>query len=268
MGLLVGLGLIPIGVLVIGREGDEDKDRRPEWAMDGSLIATRKLNCLVPEFEGYLLEQGQKIFPNLSSTDAAAKLGARLMGRWKNGTPVVLSPDNDAPEIAKDPTRVNNFEFDKTDTNQKRCPFAAHMRKSNPRNDIDFSELKKHLIRRHNMPYGPEVTDEERQYGTNEDRGLHLCAYQSSIERGFRYIQCEWYNDVNFPPGKPTPPGWDPLFGQTGKEDEGTYREMSGVNPAQPKQVTKFMEKFVDPRGGEYFFVPSMATLREYIAAD
>ena len=134
------------------------------------------------------------------------------------GTSIVMSPDNDAPEIAKDDKRVNNFQFDQSDTQQRGCPFAAHMRKSNPRNDVPESEQLRHLyveffycrrcslycecyarcvinrlflvrIRRHNMPYGPEVDPEEKENGTLAARGLHLCAYQSSIERGFRHIQ-------------------------------------------------------------------------------
>ena len=116
------------------------------------------------------------------------------------------------------------------------------------------------------MPYGPEVTDEERTTGqTIEERGLHLCTYQSSIERGFRFIQCAWYNDPAFPPGKPIEPGWDPVFGQTGSDDK--HRYMSGADPANPRQKTTFLDPFIDTRGGGYFFAPSLKTLREHIAA-
>lgn len=77
---------IPIGVLVMGRDGDDDKAKRPEWALDGGFLATRKLDVLTPEFDAYLLREGPKMFPNLEPQKAADKLGARLMGRWKNGT--------------------------------------------------------------------------------------------------------------------------------------------------------------------------------------
>ncbi|KAJ6476929.1 hypothetical protein C8R45DRAFT_1216747 [Mycena sanguinolenta] len=259
-----GTVVIPIGVIVMGREGDEDGQRRPAWAVDGSLIATRKLNCLVPEFEAYCLREGMNVFPNLPPDQAATKLGARLMGRWKNGTAVAMSPDHDAPEIANDDSRVNNFEFDQSDTSQRTCPFAAHMRKSNPRNDVPKEEQLKHLVRRQNLPYGPELTDEERAHGTRKERGLHMCIYQSSIERGFRFVQRGWYNEPNFPPGKSTEPGWDPVFGQTG--DAEVHRYMSGVDPTNPSKVTTIFDRFIDPRGGEYFFAPSLKTLREYIA--
>ncbi|KAJ7060955.1 hypothetical protein C8F01DRAFT_1141391 [Mycena amicta] len=259
-----GTAVIPIGVIVMGRDGDEDKHLRPAWAVDGSLVVTRKLNCRVPEFDDYCMSEGMKLFEDLAPDQAAAKFGARLMGRWKNGTPVAMSPDHDAPEIAKDDSRVNNFQFDQYDTAQRTCPFATHIRKSNPRNDAPPEERLKHLIRRHNMSYGPEVTDEERTSGTIEERGLHLCAYQSSIQRGFQHIQTAWFNQPDFPPQKSVEPGWDPLLGQTG--DPHSDRYMTGLDPAHPDKVTTFMETFVDPRGGAYFFAPSLKTLRKYIA--
>ena len=51
------------------------------------------------------------------------------------GTPVELSPDHDDPSIAADDDRINNFVYDLS-KGQARCPFAAHIRKSNPRNDV------------------------------------------------------------------------------------------------------------------------------------
>ena len=157
-----GSPIIPAGVIVMGYEGDADKDKRPAWAKDGSFMVTRKLDNLVPEFDDFLLLHGPRIFPNIPPNDAALKLGSRLFGRWKNGmlwskrqrhyvinyssgTPVELSPDNDNPDIAKNDDRINNFVFDLS-KQQARCPFASHMRKSNPRNDVTPVESAfKHL---------------------------------------------------------------------------------------------------------------------------
>lgn len=55
------------------------------------------------------------------------------------------------------------------------------------------------------------------------------------------------------------------MFGQTGNDNE--HRYMSGVDPTNPQAKTTFLDKFVDPRGGEYFFSPSMKTLKDYICA-
>jgi len=75
-----------------------------------------------------------------------------------------------------------------------------------------------------------------------------------------------WYNEPSFPPGMTTQPGWDPIFGQTGKEDHGIYRFMSGTNPEAERELMTFPTKFIDPRGGEYFFSPPISTLRDIIA--
>ncbi|KAF9462372.1 hypothetical protein BDZ94DRAFT_1261213 [Collybia nuda] len=263
-----GSPLIPIGVIVMGYDGDEDKDKRPAWAKDGAFMVTRKLNNLVPEFDDFLLAHGPRLFPQLSPKQAADKLGSRLFGRWKNGTPTELSPDNDDPSIAEDDNRINNFDFDLS-KGQRRCPFASHMRKSNPRNDVTPVESAfGHFVRRHNMPYGEEVSDEERDgRGTIKERGLHVVCYQSSIVRGFKFIQEGWYNDPNFPPNKPVQPGWDPIFGQTGEESQNVHRFMSGANPSLEPEIMSFPLKFIDPRGGEYFFSPSISTLTKYVAA-
>ncbi|RDB23891.1 Peroxidase 2 [Hypsizygus marmoreus] len=262
-----GAPIIPMGTIVMGYDGDADKDKRPAWAKDGTFMVTRKLNNLVPEFDDFLLLHAPSLFPNLEKQAAADRLGSRLFGRWKNGTPTELSPDNDDPSIAADPKKINNFTFDQS-KGQSRCPFASHMRKSNPRNDVfPVESAFKHFIRRHNMPYGPELTDEERNArATIEERGLHVVCYQSSIVRGFKFIQQGWYNDPDFPPNKPQQPGWDPIFGQTGKEDENVHRFMTGANPTTEQEIMTFPHKFIDPRGGEYFFSPSISTLRDRIA--
>lgn len=70
-----------------------------------------------------------------------------------------MSPDHDAPEIARDDKRVNNFEFDQSDYKQQRCPFAAHMRKSNPRNDVPPSERLKHLYAQSLLTYPSVLTN-------------------------------------------------------------------------------------------------------------
>ena len=133
----------------MGYDGDADKDKRPACAKDGSFMVTRKLDNLVPEFDDFLFLHGPLIFSTIPPNNAALKLGARLFGRWKNGTlrskrrtrwainlfsigtPVERSPDTDNPSIAGNDDEINNFVFDLS-KQQARCLFASHMRKSNP----------------------------------------------------------------------------------------------------------------------------------------
>jgi hypothetical protein len=74
------------------------------------------------------------------------------------------------------------------------------------------------------------------------------------------------YNNANFPPLKPVPPGQDPIVGQTGNENRQEFGGMSGASPLNPSQYLSFPLKFVQPLGGEYFFIPSIDTIKRIAA--
>ncbi|KAG6852121.1 hypothetical protein C0991_002941 [Blastosporella zonata] len=264
-----GSPVIPMGVIVMGYDGDEDKDSRPAWAKDGAFMVTRHLNTLVPEFDAFLLEHGPKVFPHSCPQAAADKLGARLFGRWKDGTPTELSPDKPDASISNNDKKINNFTYDLS-AGQRHCPFAAHIRKSNPRSDVSpIKSVYKHFIRRQGMSFGPEVTKSERDTKTTIfARGQHFVCYASSIVRGFKHHQRAWLNDQMFPPQKDIMPGFDPVVGQASGEekDRGVVRFMTGTDPSVEDRVMIFPQKFVDARGGAYFFAPSISTLRHRVA--
>jgi hypothetical protein len=54
----------------------------------------------------------------------------------------------------------------------------------------------------------------------------------------------------------------DPIIGQAGG---GALRSMSGTIPDQPL-IDLALPEFVVPRGGEYFFSPSISALRDTLA--
>ena len=75
-----GQQIVPPGVILLGQDGD--KVSRPQWAVNGSILAFRHLSQLVPEFNTFLEKNA---IPGLPPNDGAELLGARLMGRWKSG---------------------------------------------------------------------------------------------------------------------------------------------------------------------------------------
>jgi len=95
----------------------------------------------------------------------------------------------DDEHLGGDASRNDNFRYDPF--SQDRCPFAAHTRKTNPRSDLPSTE-KQRILRR-GIPFGPEVSDEEKKKGTIHDRGLLFKAYQSNIANGFQFIQKSEY---------------------------------------------------------------------------
>ncbi|KAG6810025.1 hypothetical protein H0H92_013639 [Tricholoma furcatifolium] len=253
------------GILVTGQPGDPQVDPskppRPSWANDGSYLAFRYLFQSVPEFNKFL-EDNPIPVPGLTREEGSDLLGARLVGRWKSGAPIDLAPFRDDPEIVNDPQRVNNFRFQAEGSFQKMCPFAAHVRKTNPRADLEDRgiSIEKNRITRRGVQFGPELTEAEKLANkTLHGRGLLFACYSTSIENGFAFLQRSWANNPTFPPGAaPAIPGLDPLIGQG-------VRTMSGTDPDTPA-TNLTVPQFIDSRGGEYFFSPSLKGLRETLA--
>lgn len=99
-----------------------------------------------------------------------------MVGRWKSGAPIDLVPDADDSALGADPERNNNFDFSHPGaditSDQSRCPFGAHIRKTRPRADLQNSNVVNQAIRA-GIPYGPEVTASESSSGTtSQERGL------------------------------------------------------------------------------------------------
>lgn len=166
-----------LGIILTGRLGDTAV--RPLWTLDGSFLAFRKLKQLVPEFNAYLTANA---LPSngagtaLSTADGAALLGARMIGRWKSGAPIDITPLVDNPTLGANPSQNNNFNFGHLNqiiiSDQSSCPFSAHIRKTRPRSDeLNLNVLNQAI--RGGIPFGPEVTSAEASSGTTSTlRGL------------------------------------------------------------------------------------------------
>ncbi|KAI0478137.1 hypothetical protein F4859DRAFT_48294 [Xylaria cf. heliscus] len=268
------------GVILLGREGDDGLAnpgeapqgvKRPSWALDGSFLVFRYLKQLVPEFDAFLEAHPLPVPKIRGPRDptGAELLGARLVGRWKSGAPVDLTPLRDDPALA---TR-QDFRFDQK--NQERCPFAAHVRKTNPRSDLPAGATEIRRIIRRGIAFGPEVTNEERKAKKSSadaklERGLLFTCYQSNLENGFHFMQQSWANNPAFPPEpksmpEVTMPGIDPIIGV----GDMNQRSMVGASPdiKASNQTLDFGAKWVIPRGGEYFFSPSIPILKTKFAS-
>jgi deferrochelatase/peroxidase EfeB len=97
-----------------------------------------------------------------------------------------------------------NFNYDTNTDPDTGCPVVAHIRKTNPRDDLvnffgAIGNREDHSILRRGIPYGPEVTrrewiDGKSAHGledTNHElaRGLLFVCYQSRLDKGFRFMQ-------------------------------------------------------------------------------
>jgi hypothetical protein len=168
--------------------------------------------------------------------------------------------------------RNNDFSY-AADPFQRACPYAAHIRKENPRDDPPggMAETLTHRIIRRSIPFGPEVQPGETV--TRHSRGLLFVCYQASIERQFEFIQSRYSNNPDFvtskkrpDTGAPVTPGFDPIIGQN---REGGRRFMDEPAPNYPygnrRTRLEIPEEFVVLTGAAYFFMPSIKALHNLV---
>jgi Dyp-type peroxidase family len=267
---LPGQDLLWPGEFVFGYPGqhyeDPDEEGAPPqmaapWMHNGSYMVFRRLEQKVPEFRRFVAEQAARLGMDRDL------LAARMVGRWRGGAPLELAPLRDDAALGRDDKRNNDFEFG-DDPEQRRCPYAAHIRKVYPRDDTgNEAEIQQHRIIRQGIPFGPEVAPGETT--TRHSRGLMFVCYQTSIEQQFEYIQRSYANNPIFVSGKERPdggvvtPGFDPIIGQAPSGGDRKMDEPYPNFPAGNRRTTLAMPKqFVELTAAAYFFMPSITALR------
>ncbi|MGH6799804.1 MAG: hypothetical protein ACRECZ_00040 [Methylocella sp.] len=264
-----------------------------EFSRNGTFMAYRKLHQNVASFKAFLdktAEQFGAVAGIDNLVDARETLIAKMAGRWPDGVPISLAKDvkewNDFKDRLKhmpDPKAREaalmdfKFRYPKNDRGEPnplddpdgiRCPLTAHMRRVNTRDMLDPSGGQKgsvlnnrRRILRRGLPYGesPEGTRDEDEHGIVM---LIVCA---GLFRQFEFVQQQW---INY--GNDSRAGNDtcPIVGNhsdgTGSEHGPKAKFVIPADPAsgQPPFVVEGLPQFVETRGGDYFFMPSMTALR------
>jgi Dyp-type peroxidase family len=211
---------------------------------NGSYVAFRKLHQRVAEFRRFLAAIA-------TSPEDEELLAAKMMGRWRSGTPLALSPTADDPAIGADPIKNNDFAFS-DDSIGYNTPLGAHIRRSNPRDSHVSGVPRIHRMIRRGTAYGPPlppgVLDDD-----GVDRGLMFAFVGANLRRQFEFVQTEWMNSSTFFGGTTER---DPVTGAA--DGTGSYSI-----PRRPlRRLLKGLPRFVVTRGGEYCFLPSLSALR------
>jgi Dyp-type peroxidase family len=194
------------------------------------------------------------------------RAGATAVGRFEDGTPLTLSQTDGFI-----PIKENNFTY-QDDPDGTKCPFHAHIRKSNPRGDTtgnfdplgDETERSRRITRR-GITYGnrnrhPDAFQALEDLPT-EGVGLLFMCFQSSIANQFAFMQAIWINNPDFArpivKAGPLDTGLDPVVGQgTGSEQHWPLT----WGGAETKDFD--FSGFVKLKGGEFFFAPSIPFLK------
>ncbi|MGH9834942.1 MAG: Dyp-type peroxidase [Blastocatellia bacterium] len=246
-------------------EREETSDWDPSAPL-GQALAADPFNTAPDAFGSYFvfrkLEQNVHNF-NQAVRDLAAQLqldadlaGAMVVGRFKDGTPVTLTPEAGSGD-------VNNFNY-KDDLDATKCPFHGHIRKANQRGETPLtgeeSERSRRIVRR-GIPYGeraPGLTDEPAS-----GVGLLFMCYQADIAHQFEFLMRVWFDNPRFPEIVGNT-GDCPLIGQDGDAPQ-NWRNKWGDPDADETRIN--FGNWVRLKGGEYFFAPSVGFLQS-IAVD
>jgi len=223
----------------------------------GSYLVYRKLGQDTAAFA----DKVKALATSIGVTPEVA--GAMVVGRFKNGTPVLRAG---APTGGTE----NDFNF-REDVPGARCPHHAHIRKVNPRGTTPATSLeseRKRRIARRGIPYGPPLPGVADKPAPDPNpslpRGLLFMCFQSDIGDQFEFLQRTWVDNEHFPTGVltlgafHTNTGDDPLIGQNA---DAAQKWPKKWNDEQAGKKTVNFESAVTLEGGEYFFAPSLPFL-------
>jgi Dyp-type peroxidase family len=259
----------------------QDAPAKKDLARNGSYVVIRQLEQDVRGFWKFLYDQAGG---NIAD---ANQLGAKMVGRTRAGDPLV--PLQPQPIAGTDPRTVaqNQFTYE-SDPVGARCPFGAHVRRTNPRNS-DFPERRPNVLRklmimlgfgpkgfyddltssvrfhrilRRGREYGSELLPEEalQPAPPNESpRGLHFICLNANISRQFEFLQNAWIKNTKF---SGTTGESDPLLGNR-ESIPGCPATGNFTIPGDGKLRRRVsgLPQFVTIRGGGYFFLPSLRAL-------
>jgi Dyp-type peroxidase family len=292
-----GAGWAPLatGEFILGH-ASEAQELPPATApygfmRNGTFMVYRKLHQNLAAFQTYIGQQAallRAIDPSVGEDGAESTVKAKMVGRWPSGIPLAVAPNYqaakeielqwaDIPALRLKPDRtaadkariaayermLTNFRY-RDDSEGVRCPVGAHIRRSNPRDALEPSFgtpgatpesalTNRRRIMRRGLPYGdPNAIDDASEHG------VIFIAICSSLFRQFEFVQQQWIQyGSSFNSGNDT----DPLVGLR----RPGAKFVIPADPAgdTPPFICANLPSFVETRGGEYFFTPSLTALRQ-----
>ena len=250
----------------------------PEIMRNGTFLVYRKLHENVASFESYIdrMAVSYAAIMNVPLGDARDILKAKMAGRWPDGIPLAAAPTiaawrdfqakfKTAPSDPDTVSRLVDFKYG-DDPEGIKCPVTSHTRRTNTRDGLVAGAKSSALnnrrrILRRGLPYG--VSDTPDQKADEREHGIVFLAMCASLPRQFEFVQQQWLNyglDANA--------GNDscPLVGNRSTDPK--FRgDAKFLIPADPQSgdapfICSNIPQFVEVKGGDYFFLPSMTALR------
>ncbi len=261
----------------------EDAPAFKDFGRNGSYLVIRQLHQDVPGFWQFLDKEAG------SDPEKREQLAESMVGRKRDGTPLVPAESEKIPGIPKD-AEDNRFTYN-ADENGYRCPIGSHIRRTNPRTgdfppgvsgflsrlikrfgfkqrrtDEDLiASTRFHRLLRRGRSYGPLLSPEEalKPDAQAAERGLQFIVLGASISRQFEFVQNAWIMSSKFGGVQQES---DPLLGIREPLNNGDVTDtFNRPDPTGPSRRTCHLPQFITVVGGGYFFMPGLRALR-YLA--
>ena len=237
---------------------------------NGTYVVFRQMKQDVELFWNYmekctLTEKGE------ADRNEMIKLAAKMVGRWPGGAPIVICPDKENT----DHNNTNVFNYRKIDSTGLMCPYASHIRRSNPRDALDTDRhtsmkvANRHRLLRRGRSYGQPVTetmnpeDILKTKNIAGERGLHFICFNADIGRQFEFVQNAWINNPKF---LGLFDERDPITGNHSHPEEEHHTGTFSIPGKGLRKRYTDVPEFVTVKGGSYFFMPGIKALT-YLAS-
>lgn len=221
-------------------------DARKDFGFNGSYLVIRQLQQDVDAFERFCETKANELSDNDELAPVTPEwVGAKMLGRWKDGRPLVRFPSEH--KLGKP---ENDFRYRKEDPQGLQCPLGAHIRRANPRDSLgDDDEVQMSLSNRHRIL---RVGRPYKQASGNE-KGLMFMCLNSDIERQFEFVQQTWLGNSSF----------HGLMGETDSVSSGEcpINKKFTIPSAQGSVTLTGLQAFVTTKGSAYFFMPGRQAL-------
>jgi deferrochelatase/peroxidase EfeB len=229
-----------------------------EFWRNGSFGVFKLLEQDVAGFEDFLQSNKGRIDPEL--------LAAKVMGRWRNGVPLALSPESATPAAGLTEEQLNDFEYVNADRSGDprgtACPVGAHIRRVNPRGQpvagqgTPGGSNNTHRLIRRGIPYGPWYDPAAPDDGI--ERGLLGYFINTYIENQYEFVTRQWTGSGEFAGRvRLDPKSKDPLIGMNDPADS----VFDIPQPSGPPLKLTGFTRFTTTRAVAYCFLPSMTAL-------
>ncbi|NVO24772.1 Dyp-type peroxidase [Donghicola mangrovi] len=270
-----------------------------QFMHNGTFFAFRKLHENVATFDAVVNEEAERFAKvmDVSHEEAVETIRAKMCGRWSDGVPLSKVPTYEAwlafgekmgfrgegvspidgykNQLAYiGSPEARDFRYG-DDMAGYKCPGGAHMRRMNTRDYLDplnksgLDQLtgepeknigatsalnKRRRILRRGLPYGaPNYVHKD----DDTEQGVIMLIMGASLFRQFEFIQQQWIQyGLDFHQGNNT----CPMLGNHVHHTRHTIP--SDPKSGKPPYVMSKLKTFVECRGGDYFFAPSMTALR------